>query len=150
MLRELLLAVAIGVSNIAIHASGGIYLLKFSSVLRPLRQISIPRVLWALACFFLIILTLHVLEAALWAEFYLWRGCFRDRETAYYFSLMTFTTVGYGDVVLPRAWRLVGVLEAMTGVLLFGWSTAMLLALTSRFRDFWDGQNKVRQRQDVH
>jgi hypothetical protein len=139
MLRELLLAVAIGVSNIAIHASGGIYLLrKFSTASHPRRHISVPRALWALTQFFLIILTLHVLETALWAEFYIWRGCFPDRETAYYFSLMTYTTVGYGDVVLPRAWRLLGVLEAMTGVLLFGWSTAMLLALTSRFRQFWD------------
>ena len=150
MLRELLLALAIGVSNIVIHASGGIYLLKSSGTLRPLRDISIPRVLWALAWFFLIILTLHILETALWAEFYLWRGCFPDRETSYYFSLMTYTTVGYGDVVLPRAWRLVGVLEAMTGVLLFGWSTAMLLALTSRFREFWDAQKKVLREQDVN
>ena len=40
---------------------------------------------------------------------------------------MTYTTVGYGDVVLPHAWTSVGVLEAMTGVLLFGWSTAMFI-----------------------
>ena len=139
MLRELLLAVAIGVSNIAVHASGGIYLLnKLSAAVPPQHHISVPRALCALAQFFLFILTLHVLEAALWAEFYIWKGCFPDRETAYYFSLMTYTTVGYGDVVLPRAWRLLGGLEAMTGLLLFGWSTAMLLALTSRFRQFWD------------
>jgi Ion channel len=44
---------------------------------------------------------------------YLWEHCFSDRETAYCYSLMSYTTVGYGDVALARPWRLMGGLEAM-------------------------------------
>jgi Ion channel len=48
------------------------------------------------------------LEAVIWAQFYLWKHCFSDRETAYYYSLMSYTTVGYGDVVLAHPRRLRG------------------------------------------
>jgi len=45
----------------------------------------------------------------------------------------TYTTLGYGDVVLPRPWRLAGVLESLTGVLLLGWSAAAFFTVVSRF-----------------
>jgi hypothetical protein len=136
MLKGMFLAVVVVVSNIAIHTSGAIYLVRRwqqSAHLR--RHASARQAFWSFALFFLCIMTLHVLEMASWAEFYLWNGCFSDRETSYYFSLMTYTTVGYGDVVLGRPWRLIGGLEAMTGVLLFGWSTAMLLAMIEAHRE---------------
>jgi hypothetical protein len=71
---------------------------------------------------------LHCLEILIWAQFLFWSNCFPDRETATYYSLMSYTTVGYGDVLLPLHWRLLGGLEAMIGVLMFGWSTACLVA----------------------
>jgi hypothetical protein len=52
-----------------------------------------------------------------------------DLETAAYFSLTCYTTVGYGDVVLPEPWRLLGPLEAAVGVLMLGWSTGVLVAV---------------------
>jgi hypothetical protein len=51
-----------------------------------------------------------------------------DLESAAYFSLTSYTTVGYGDVVLPEPWRLLGPLEAAVGVLMLGWSTGILVA----------------------
>jgi voltage-gated potassium channel len=75
-----------------------------------------------------VLLVLHSLEVSLWAEFYCLRHCFADRETAYYFSLTSYTTLGFGDVVLHRPWRILAGLEAMIGVLMFGWSTASLAA----------------------
>jgi voltage-gated potassium channel len=84
---------------------------------------------------FLVLPTLHFLEAAVWAEFYLMQHSFADRETAYYFSLKSYTTVGYGDVVISHPWRLMGTLEAIGGVLLFGWSTAILVGFITRFRE---------------
>ena len=50
-----------------------------------------------------------------------------------YFSLVTFTTVGYGDVVVEKGWRIMAGIEALNGILLLGWSTAVLLAVAQRF-----------------
>ena len=53
-------------------------------------------------------------------------------QTAYYFSIVTYTTTGYGDLVLPAEWRLVGGVEALTGILMCGWSTAFFFAVANR------------------
>lgn len=86
---------------------------------------------------FVIIIILHMAEAGLWAVFYLWYGMFKDFETAFYFSLKSYSTVGYGDVLLPDHWRLLGTVEAISGALLCGLSTAFLFAIINalfRFR----------------
>ena len=89
-----------------------------------------------------VLLILHSLEIFIWAEFYISQHCFADRETAYYFSLTSYTTLGFGDVVLHRPWRIVAGWEAMVGVLMFGWSTASLIAFlhqvqTERMRRYF-------------
>jgi Ca2+/Na+ antiporter len=66
---------------------------------------------------------LHLLEISIWALFYSWGHAIPDIHSAFYFSAVTYTTVGYGDLVLPEAWRLVGGIEALTGILMCGWST---------------------------
>jgi voltage-gated potassium channel Kch len=73
------------------------------------------------------LLLLHIAEALVWALFYVLAGALPDLETAAYFSLTSYTTVGYGDVVLPEAWRLLGPIEAAVGVLMLGWSTGILV-----------------------
>jgi voltage-gated potassium channel len=75
------------------------------------------------------VLVLHVSETALWAIFYYSRGLFETFETALYFSLGSYTTIGYGDVVLPHRWRLLGAIEGISGVLLCGISTAFMFAV---------------------
>jgi voltage-gated potassium channel len=75
------------------------------------------------------LLLLHLAEAVVWALFYVLVGALPDLETAAYFSLTSYTTVGYGDVVLPEPWRLLGPLEAAVGVLMLGWSTGILVAV---------------------
>ena len=76
-----------------------------------------------------VLLLLHLAEAVVWALFYLLAGALPDLETAAYFSLTSYTTVGYGDVVLPEPWRLLGPLEAAVGILMLGWSTGVLVAV---------------------
>jgi hypothetical protein len=78
------------------------------------------------------LLLLHLAEAVVWALFFLLVGALPDLETAAYFSLTSYTTVGYGDVVLPAPWRLLGPLEAAVGVLMLGWSTGVLVAVIGR------------------
>jgi hypothetical protein len=74
------------------------------------------------------LLLLHLVEAVVWAVFLVAVDALPDLETAAYFSLTSYTTLGYGDVVLPQQWRLLGPLEGAVGVLLFGWSTGVLVA----------------------
>ena len=81
------------------------------------------------------ILTLHITETIVWAVFYYVNALFSDFETSLYFSLTSYTTIGYGDVLLPRSWRLLGVIEGVTGVLLCGISTAFFFAvMTAMFQ----------------
>jgi len=72
-----------------------------------------------------------VIEAAIWAVFYYHSGLFPDFETSLYFSIGSYTTIGYGDVVLPRAWRMLGGIEGLSGVLLCGLSTAFVFAVVN-------------------
>jgi hypothetical protein len=74
------------------------------------------------------LLVLHLAEALVWAAFLVLLDALPDLETAAYFSLTSYTTLGYGDVTLPREWRLLGPLEGAAGVLMFGWSTGILAA----------------------
>lgn len=80
------------------------------------------------------IIVLHGLVILLWASFYRAR-CFPSWELAFYFSSSSYATVGYGDVVLPSNWRLLGPLESMTGVLMCGLSVGILFALVTRLVD---------------
>jgi voltage-gated potassium channel len=80
------------------------------------------------------IVILHGLVILLWATFYRMR-CFPSWELAFYFSAVSYSTVGYGDVILPSNWRVLGPLEAITGVLMAGISVCVLFALVTRLLD---------------
>ena len=88
------------------------------------------------AIFFIVLglMLIHTIEVWLYAGMYLAIGALPDLETAVYFSTTSFTTLGYGDVVLGEKWRLVGAIEGANGLLLFGWSTAFLFSVISRMR----------------
>lgn len=90
---------------------------------------------------------LHGCEAAVWAVVYRLIGVVPDFETAFYFSFVAFTTVGFGDVTLAPPWRILSAMEAADGMLLFGWSTAFLFAVVQRV---WrSGQESNRLLRDV-
>ena len=78
------------------------------------------------------IILLHLVEIAVWAFFYAWDHGMPDLQSAFYFSAVTYTTTGYGDLVLPAEWRLVGGVEALTGILMCGWSAAFFVAVVTR------------------
>ena len=80
------------------------------------------------------ILTLHFVQILLWAAFYRWR-CFPFWESAFYFSTTSYTTVGYGDVVLPQTWRTLGPVESIMGVLMCGLSVSVLFTIVHRLVD---------------
>lgn len=75
---------------------------------------------------------LHAVEIWLYAALYLGVGEMRDFEDALYFSTSTYATIGYGDLVLSRAWRIVGAIEGVNGIILLGWSTAFFVSIVRR------------------
>jgi hypothetical protein len=77
-------------------------------------------------------LAAHLLEIALWAVLYVICGEFADFGTAYYHSAVNYTSLGYGDLIMSPAWKLLGPLETANGMLLFGVSTAMIFAVIQR------------------
>ncbi len=86
-----------------------------------------------------VLLSLHLLEVFIWASAY-WLlaplSGIKTFETAFYFSLVTFTSLGYGDVTLGPQWRILSGMEALNGVLLIGWTTAFLYAVLQRIWKF--------------
>jgi Ion channel len=83
------------------------------------------------------VVLLHLSAISVWALVYSLRGAIPDLQDAFYFSAVTYTTTGYGDLVLPPDWRLVGAIEALTGILMCGWSTGFFFAIVSRM---YEGQ----------
>lgn len=77
---------------------------------------------------------IHTVQIWLYAFAYLLLGAVSDFESALYFSTVTFASLGYGDIVLSRDWRLFGSIEAANGVILFAWSTAFLLSVMARLK----------------
>ena len=74
---------------------------------------------------------LHFVQILFWTAFYRWK-CLPNLESAFYFSATSYSTVGYGDLVLPGFWRLLGPLESVTGVLMCGLSASLLFAVVAR------------------
>ena len=137
MLLKLLLASVLVVATVAMHAAG------FSALLRVImRSHALDRsgfrpvtgMVIVLTCWLMLV---HLAEIAVWGLCYLWQGCLPDAETAFYFSGVTYTTLGYGDLVLPKPWRMFAPLEALTGIIMCGLSTGLFFALVSRWISNW-------------
>jgi hypothetical protein len=80
----------------------------------------------------LIMYLVAIVEVLIWGAAYLVFGSVEGIEKAIYFSAVTFTTLGYGDVVLDGSRRLLSAIEAVNGIIMFGWSTAIVIAVVQR------------------
>ena len=85
-----------------------------------------------IAAFVLLMFYAALLDSSLWAAAYLALGVMSSFEPALYFSTVTFTSLGYGDIVLDEGWRLLASFEAANGVMIFGWTTALIFAIVQR------------------
>jgi hypothetical protein len=136
MIERLALAALMVGLTVAIHFFG---LMALLWALRGRAHVFRVREAWGrqgLAIVFIVLglMLIHTVEVWLYAGAYLAVGALQDLETAVYFSTTSFTTLGYGDVVLSERWRLIGAIEGANGLLLFGWSTAFLFSVISRMR----------------
>ncbi len=80
----------------------------------------------------IVLILISLLEASLWALAYINTGTFSTFEESIYFSLVSFTTLGFGENTLNEDFRLMAAIEAANGIILFGWSTAIVIAVVQR------------------
>ncbi len=141
MLLNLILASVMAAISVLIHFGGlsGITALS-RRYLRPLHAHHKlrPQAFVVLATVTAMI-ALHSAEIWAYAFAYEWLNPDLSFNEALYFSISTYTTLGYGDIVLSHEWRIFGATEAMIGLLLIGWSTAFLVAVSGRLRVFASG-----------
>ena len=131
MLAQLLLAALLTVATVAIHAGCTVGILRFLAavyVKHPLKD-SVTGRLLIVSMLVLALLFVTLLEAILWSLTYLQLGVLDDAREAVYFSIVTFTTLGYGDVVPQPGWRVLAALQAAVGIIVFGWTTALIFSV---------------------
>jgi hypothetical protein len=134
MIQQVLVALALASITVVFHAVGTVYcVMPAAGVWRPKLDFHAPpRPVWTLIRLVSLLLILHLAEMAVWATAYAAAGVFPDFETSLYYSLKSYTTVGYGDVLPAASWRLLGPIEAAVGVLMLGWSTSIIVAAVQR------------------
>jgi hypothetical protein len=98
--------------------------------------------IWMLVCLAGWVILMHLLQVTVWALFYTWKQTMPDFDSALYFSAVTYTTTGYGDLVLPREWHLAGGVEALTGILMCGLSTGFFIAIVSKLLGTYLGDER--------
>ena len=132
MITRLFIAFALVAITVIIHAGGlGVAL---SHVLRSTERPDTRfwPITWMLIRIAWLLLVIHMFEIAVWALFFWWEKCLPDAESAFYFSGVTYATLGYGDLLLPKEWRMFGPLEALTGSLMVGLSIAFFFVIISK------------------
>ena len=137
-MRLALLALALLVACVMVQIAGMLLLIHWLARVRQvLNSGSVHRRGGLLLRLFVSIVLLHLLQVGLWAFVY-WRAReLPDLETAVYFSLITYTAIGFGDVVLGPGWRVLAGIEGLTGIVLVGWSTAFVFTVVNRMYEHW-------------
>jgi hypothetical protein len=117
---------------VALHTAYSFYAFRALMRRQHVRVIphlgEVPHRVFLLVLSVVLLLMLHSVEATLWAVHYVHSSSLPDFATALYFSILSYATIGYGDVVLPAQERLVGAMEGMVGTMMAGWSVALIVA----------------------
>lgn len=137
-MSQLMISIALVAMTVVIHAVGTTRWMHFmvrrfahhDGNFKPGK--ALPAVIWTAV----ILMLLHLVEVVVWAVAYRLLTPISSLDTfekAMYFSVVTFTTLGYGDITLPEEeWRMLSGIEALNGILLVGWTTAFLYAVVQR------------------
>ena len=127
MLRQLIVGGAVSVCNIAIHALVMALIVQVARSIgtraRPHLSLVLTGVMSSTVS---VLMVTHSLEVMVWALAYWIVGLAPSSNNLVYFAFVNYTTLGYGDVIPAERWQLLGPITAMNGVLLFGWSTAVI------------------------
>jgi len=145
MLRQLLCGGVISVVNIAIHA------LAMASVIAASRAASARhaarptlRLVVTMIATVSVLMAFHLAEIGVWSLGYALLDVAPPGADRFYFAFVNYATLGYGDIVPVADWRLLGPMAAMNGVLLFGWSTAVIIeVLWKALQGAEDARSKI-------
>jgi uncharacterized BrkB/YihY/UPF0761 family membrane protein len=128
MLAQLLVGGVASLINIAIHSLWTVFLdhaVRRFWAKRPRPQFLRARVILMVATVALLLVA-HVIEVLVWAAIYALVGASPAGANHVYLAFVNYTTLGYGDIVPVTDWQLLGPITAMNGILLIGWSTAVI------------------------
>ena len=132
-MRQFLVGCAVSVCNITIHA---LVMTAVARVAQRMGSKNISRPSLLLACVMiatvLVLMVAHTCEVAVWALAYLLVNAAPAGSGLLYFAFVNYTTLGYGDILHVKDWQILGPMTAMNGVLLFGWSTAVIFEVLRR------------------
>ncbi|WP_294122359.1 ion channel [Sphingomonas sp.] len=135
MVIQLLFASLMVLVTVLVHLVGLAVLLRVLRLHRLLPKARVgPLVLLLTATVGLF--AIHTVEIWLYAALYLGLGATPAFEEALYYSTVTYASIGYGDVLLAKGWRILGAIEGTTGVIMLGWSTAFLVSLLAQLKLF--------------
>jgi hypothetical protein len=127
MLRQFLVGGLISLINIAVHAVtttlliGSLRRMEHAFEAKPRIELTLIMILTVT-----ILMLAHFLEVLVWAAFYSLADVTPANTSSVYFAFVNYTTLGYGDILPTERWRVIGPMTAMNGVLMFGWSTAVM------------------------
>lgn len=132
-IRQASAAVVLVTVSLALQSAGISFLIRWArdAVAEGMNKLSSWHAAVLMIRFIVMTLVLHILQILIWAGFYRWR-CFPTWESCFYFSAASYSTAGYGDLVLPPAWRTLGPLESVIGVMMCGISVSVLFAIATR------------------
>ncbi|WP_334174372.1 potassium channel family protein [Pseudoxanthobacter sp.] len=136
---EIALGVAVAVASIFIHG-GATFVLAFLRLHIPpvTRRNYQRRLVLVMSAALVVLMVAHILEIVLWARAYIWIGTVGNPLDAFYFAFVNYTTLGYGDMLPAPESRLLGPVAAGSGILMFGWSTAIMAQILSRHLAVFD------------
>jgi hypothetical protein len=130
MLRQLLVSIAVSICNIAIHAivmAAVLWAARIAS--ERARSHGSFRLIAIMTATVSVLMVAHIAEVIVWTIAYAIVGLAPPGTDLFYFAFVNYTTLGYGDTIPLQRWQLLGPMTAMNGVLLFGWSTAVIFAV---------------------
>lgn len=132
MLRITLIAGALVAITVAIHAIGLGMVLSRWAKWHPRAPTRFWPITWLLIRLAWCLILIHLVGISVWGLYYLWQECLPDAESAFYFAGVTYTTIGYGDLVLKEPWRLLGPIEGLVGILMCGLSAGIFFAVVAK------------------
>ncbi|MFN8256797.1 MAG: potassium channel family protein [Bacteroidales bacterium] len=155
MILPVIISIGIIIVTIFIHGYGTIRWVVFmqGNLSRPGYHWSFNKAMYTVSYTAIVLMMMHFLEIAIWAVAYLALPEIKNLasfEEAIYFSLVTYTTVGYGDITLVPRWRIMCGFEAMNGILLFGWSTTLFFAILTRILGELKGLKSIINKKDQY
>ena len=127
MLRQYLVGAAASVCNISIHALVMVSVIRVTRIADELAtRHQTLRLIAVMIAAVTVLMIAHLAEVLVWSLTYAMLGVAPKGSDIVYFAFVNYTTLGYGDVTPVVRWHLLGPMTAMNGVLLFGWSTAVI------------------------